>query len=296
MIQTKLVRLALEKAANTGLRVWSIMADGTSVNICTFEQLSCIFGTKYDSIITKFKHPTRDYYVYVILDACHMLKLARNALGSIQSFYDKDGGEIKWSFFQQLCALQDAEGFTLGNKFGTQHLQFEKHKMNVRLAAQTLSSSVADAIEFLDVSMKLPQFQDSQPKVNFIRIMDRAFDILNSRNPMGKGYKQPLRQQYRGTWESILQSTVDYLLSLVTITNGKKKLLSTHNRKTFVIGFVVSIKSLVEMSHEMFTFLENPFNYILTYKFSQDHLELLFSCTRAKGGWTNNPNSFKWAL
>ena len=120
--------------------------------------------------------------------------------------------------------------------------------------------------------MKLPQFRNSQPTVNFIRIMDRAFHILNSRNPVGKGYKQPLRQQYGGTWESILQSMVDYLLSLVTITNGKKKLLSTHNRKTFVIGFVVTIKSLVEMSHEMFTLLENPFNYILTYKFLQDHL------------------------
>ena len=297
-IQAKLVRLALQKAADAGLRVWSITADGTSVNLCTFEQLGCIFGTKYDSMITKFKHPSRDYYVYVILDACHMLKLARNALGNIQTVYDTDGGSIQWSFFQQLCLLQDAEGFTLGNNFSAQHLQFEKHKMNVRLAAQTLSSSVADAIEFLYVSMKLPQFKNSQATVNFIRIIDRAFDILNSRGPMGKGYKQPLRQQYRATWESMLTDTVDYLLSLVTITDGQKKLLSTHNRKTFVIGFVVAIKSILEMSHEMFTLPENPFHYILTYKFSQDHLELLFSCVRAKGGWNNNPNSlqFKYAL
>ena len=132
--QEKLVRLALEKAADAGLRVWSITADGTSVNICTFTQLGCTFGTKYDSMVTKFKHPSQDYYVYVILDICHMLKLARNALGSIKSFYDKDGGEIQWSFFQQLYNLQEAEGFTLGNKFSAQHLQFEKHKMNVRLA------------------------------------------------------------------------------------------------------------------------------------------------------------------
>ena len=43
--QAKLVRLALEKAADAGLRVWSITADGTSVNICTFTQLGCTFGT-----------------------------------------------------------------------------------------------------------------------------------------------------------------------------------------------------------------------------------------------------------
>ena len=116
-----------------------------------------------------------------------MLKLARNALGNIQSVYEKDGGNIQWSFFHQLCLLHDAEGFTLGKKFPAQHLQFEKHKMNVRMATQRLSSSVADAIEFLDVSMKLPQFKNSQATVNFIRIIDRAFDILNSQNPLGKG-------------------------------------------------------------------------------------------------------------
>ena len=116
-----------------------------------------------------------------------MLKLARNALGNIESVYEKDGGNIQWLFFQQLCLLHDAEGFILGNKFPAQHLQFEKHKMNVRMATQRLSSSVADAVEFLDVSMKLPQFKNSQATVNFIRIIDRAFDILNSRNPLGKG-------------------------------------------------------------------------------------------------------------
>ena len=42
--------------------------------------------------------------------------------------------------------------------------------------------------------------------------------------------------------------------------------LSTHNLKTFVIGFVVTIKSIFEMSNEMFTLSDNPFRYILTYK------------------------------
>ena len=42
-------------------------------------------------------------------------------------------------------------------------LKFEKHKMNVQLAAQTLSSSVANAIEFLASSQeyknKFPKFE-----------------------------------------------------------------------------------------------------------------------------------------
>ncbi|XP_061880711.1 uncharacterized protein LOC133659909 [Entelurus aequoreus] len=31
--------------------------------------------------------------------------------------------------------------------------------------------------------------------------------------------------------------------------------------------------------------------YVLTYRFSQDHLELLFNSIRASGGWNNNPNA-----
>ena len=149
---------------------------------------------------------------------------------------------------------------------------------------------------FIDLTVE--QFNNSQATVNFIRIIDRAFDILNSRNPMGKGYKQPLQQEFRSTWESILKGTVDYLLSLVTITDGKKKPFQPTNEKHLLLVLLATIKSIIEMSDEMFTLPENPFKYILTYKLSQDHIELLFSCIRSKGGWNNNTNSLqiKYAL
>lgn len=265
--QAQLVRLALEKAADAYL--------------------------VHDSMVTMFKHPSQNYNVYIILDPCHMLKVARNAFASMDSFYDQNGGEIQWKFFHLLHNLQDEQGLKLGNEFSAQRLEYQKHKMNVRLAAQTLSSSVADAIEFLDVSMKLTHFKNSGPTVNFTRVIDRTFDILNSRCPQGKGYKQPLRAKSKDTWENHLKSAAEYLLSLVSKPKGKNKekvLLSTHKRKTFIIGFAATIKSTIQMANEMFLLKENPFDYLLTYKFSQDHLELLFSCLRSEGGWNNNPN------
>ena len=146
--------------------------------------------------------------------------------------------------------------------------------------------------------MKLPEFQDSEATVTFTRTIDRLFDILNSRNPVGKGYKQPLRLQSKAIWESMLKSTAKYLLTLKTDTDSTGQLLSTHRRKTFVTGFVATIKSTIEMVNEMFSSTESPFKYLLTYKYSQDHLELLFSCIRSRGGWNNNPNSLqlKYAL
>ncbi|CAB4023612.1 THAP domain-containing 9 [Paramuricea clavata] len=204
-MQAKLVQEALIMAAEAGLRVYSVTADGTSVNFTMFSELGCKFTTSYESMITKFKHPTQNYFVYAILDPCYMLKLARNALGHLGSIVDCENNIITWKLFSSLNKIQECEGFQLANKFSSRHLQFLKHKMNVQLAAQTLSSSVADAIEFLDKSLKLKEFQNSIGTVKFIRIVDRLFDILNSRNPIAKGFKQPLRPQSRNTWEEILK-------------------------------------------------------------------------------------------
>ena len=88
--------------------------------------------------------------------------------------------------------------------------------MNVQLTAQTLSSSIADAIEFLDVSRKLPEFQGIQPTITFTRTADQLLDILNSRNPVAKGYKQSLRPKSKETWKVMLETTENYLLTLLT--------------------------------------------------------------------------------
>ena len=98
--------------------------------------------------VTKFQHPTTGEDVFIIADPCHMLKLARNALAFLGTITDEEGQKIQWDYFQQLHMLQQEQGLKMGNKLSSNHIKFEKHKMNVRLAAQTLSSSVTDAIEF----------------------------------------------------------------------------------------------------------------------------------------------------
>jgi hypothetical protein len=295
--QAMLVSKSLEMAAKAGLKVWSVTADGTAVNLRTFEILGCKLSGTYDEMKTSFKHPKTGEDVYIILDPCHMLKLTRNALGHLGSFIECDGNPIKWHYIEELHELQQQEGLNLANKLSMNHLNYQKHEMNVRLAAQTLSSSVANAIKFLDVSTKHPSFRDSEGTVKFIHTIDRLFDMLNSRNPFGKGFKTPLRLQSKDTWQEIFSTTAKYLLSLKTNTLPTQ-LLSTTARKTFIIGFVACIKSTISMADQMLGAPTNPFKYLLTYKFSQDHIELLFSCIRARGGWNNNPNclQFKYAL
>ena len=61
---------------------------------------------------------------------------------------------IYWHYIK----TQNGIGFSLANKLKKKHVPWTKHKMNVSLAAQTLSSSVATAIGFLHVEANLPEF------------------------------------------------------------------------------------------------------------------------------------------
>ena len=82
----------------------------------------------------------------------------------------------------------------------------------------------------------------------------------------------------------------NYLLSL---KDPDMYPLSQHRRKTFIIGFVSLAKSILSIAEELLFRSDNPYKYLLTYKLSQDHLEMFFSCVRARGGFNNNPNSLQ---
>jgi len=60
-------------------------------------------------------------------------------------------------------------------------------KMKVKLATQLLSKSVADALFFCQNNLNLKDFEDYDGTIRFIRIMNDAFDILNSRNIKSTG-------------------------------------------------------------------------------------------------------------
>ncbi|XP_062326109.1 uncharacterized protein LOC134027021 isoform X2 [Osmerus eperlanus] len=54
-----------------------------------------------------------------------------------------------------------------------------------------------------------------------------------------------------------------------------------------VLGYIINIDTLMSMVPVL---IEGQ-RYVLTYRFSQDHLELLFNSIRASGGWNKNPNA-----
>lgn len=115
--------------------------------------------------------------------------------------------------------------------------------MNVKLAAQLLSSSVADAIVFLNSSGN-KKFSVSEATVQFIRIIDILFDLLNAKNPWEKGFKSPLRLSNKDIWCNVLKESKEYLLTL-KINNES---IMAHRRKMAALGLIVDTFSVQNLA------------------------------------------------
>lgn len=127
----QMVNMALQFLLAADLNCMTLSCDGTSVNIECLRKLGCKIGKSLGEIDGSFPHPSvPNQRVYAILDSCHMLKLARNALSTLGSLHSPRG-EIKWQFIAKLIKLQQTEGFRLGNKVISKHLQWQQMKMSV---------------------------------------------------------------------------------------------------------------------------------------------------------------------
>lgn len=163
---------------------------------------------------TSFPHPadsTKE--VNCILDPCHVLKLIRNSWSSIRIMHNSKGNKIDWIYIERLVNLQKAEGLHAGNKLRRVHINWRERPMKVNIAAQTLSWSVADAIDFCRNS-NIKGIENSEDTTEFLRIVDHWFDILNSRNPHGHGFKAPMKTSNRHIWQTTLDNTLSYIKSL----------------------------------------------------------------------------------
>lgn len=107
-----------------------------------------------------------------------MLKLARNTLADKKTITSIHG-IVNFKYIQCLNTLQKEQGLNLANKLADKHIFYNNRKMNVKIAAQILSSGVADALQFLQ-NKNHPDFVGCGPTIEFIRVTDRSFDFLNS--------------------------------------------------------------------------------------------------------------------
>ncbi|KAL4089272.1 hypothetical protein QTP88_024329 [Uroleucon formosanum] len=163
-----------------------------------------------------------------------------------------DGTSTNLSSMKQLgCKIKDRKVFYFySNKLTVTHMEWKKNIMKVKLAAQTLSSSVADALEFFQSSNDIA-FNNCAETVKFIRTIDRIFDFLNTRHPFGKGYKILLYKSAIENMKKTIIQLVDYLLILTNINGTLICELkycfqnNGHNNNSNVLEFITAGKQIL---------------------------------------------------
>ena len=216
-MQAQVIKESINLLTDAGLDVHAVTFDGCSKNLAKARRLGC----KIDSFDGSFPHPTRPGKIlYVILDICHMLKLARNALGDKEIFYTSDGETISWYYIKELFNVQQSDILHLGNKLKNVHIKWRNQKMKVAVAAQTLSSSVAAGMTYLR-NLNVKQFEKCEQTAEFIQNINDIFDILNTKSKFGKRFKSPLKLENYAELRTHLLDIISHLKKLKDIDGTK---------------------------------------------------------------------------
>lgn len=221
-----------------------------------------------------------------------MLKNVRNAFGQTESkdiMRDAEGREIAWKYVRELADRQKEEGLRYAPKFNDKHIRYEKNVMSVRLAAQTLSRSVARALGILKVKER--NFGNVDGTIRFITVFNNVFDMLNCRtlySDRAETHKIPLTENNRAKLKAYAEEYKSYIRGL----RCNEKEITQYGRRCGFVGFLICLENIFPL-HEL---LKDNYgmDYVLTHKLLQDHIENFFSAIRMRGGFNNNPSAFQF--
>lgn len=277
-----LLKSIISAIRSCGVRVLSLTFDNLADNI-----LMCrLIGSNVkdeDNYEPYFYLPGDERKIYLIIDPCHILKLARNILGNNKIMYYGDG-KIGWNFFESLEELRINGNLRHIHKMTKKHMQYTKFKMNVRFASETLSNSVADSMQML---MRLGQdgFAECSTTIQYIRYINDAFDIMNTKDTEKENvFKQAINPKNEEAVFTFFNKLIDYLKQL-RFADGTR-IISTPCRAAFR-GFIINAINFKCIYEELVK--SDLLSCLPTFKFSQDHLESFFGRIRSLPGCNDNP-------
>lgn len=266
--RASLLETCFELINETGIILHSITFDGAIVNLSMCTALGANFELTENFKPYIVNKVTKEK-IFCFLDPCHMLELIRNTLGDKLELYRNDK-IISWQNIVSLQKLQETEGLKAGTKITKRHILFHNTKMNVKLAAQTLSESVNAALQFC--SHYVPeQFKHAEETGLFCQMFNDAFDILNVRSKFCKKKKCniPLTNENYNELKNYARNIIEYIKQLYY---SKNELILKSNRKTGFLGFIVCLTNIFDL----FDILKQKgLKYLLIYKLNQDHLDFL---------------------
>lgn len=279
----------LKAVSECGARISSITFDGLPANITMCQELGANMDPDSDDFNPFFVNPTDGNKIAVFIDACHNEKNVRNVIAGKKTIYDSKNRKIEWKYFEALEECSREEGFILVNKLCRKHMEWQRRKMKVDIAVQTLSNSVADSMEYLK-NLGHPKFRESEATVDFTRYFNNLFDIFNSREASAKShFKRVLCEKNKDEIFAYLDQVDEYIRGLkLRLESGRIRPIIKTRSKTAFRGYLINIRSLKYL-YEEFVETTHIMPEIRTFWLSQDFVELFFCKIRSLHGFNDNP-------
>lgn len=262
----------LREVSKSGIKIVGMTFDGLRLNFAMVETM----GASIDTDKLYISNPHSDERIRIFPDACHMLKLIRNIFASRRILYDANNDNIEWKYLIELEKYQRENKINLANKLNKTHLQWDKKKMSVRLACETLSNSVADALALLRIR-GVTEFLGCEPTIQFIRRINNVFDILNSMRESAIRFKRPISPDTKELYFKYFDESIEYIRELKLALSPVEYVLGSRSQTGF-LGFIICMKNFRSFYMEYVD--SNILPNVYTFRFSQDHLELLFGSIR----------------
>lgn len=281
-----IISQVVSAVSSTGAKVVALTFDGLSSNFTACRHLCASF--QMHDLKPYIINPFDQSHIYIMPDACHMIKLIRNFIASEKVFRNASNEKIEWSFFEKLENRRDTKNLVT-HKLTKRHIQWDRAQMDVRLAVQTLSNSVAESFEYL-LRHGCKDFANSSATAEFTRKMNDLFDILNTkRKGSERFFKNPITTVNKRIIFSFFDETIQYINGL---TIGGKSVLKSRKRTGFK-GVIICMLNLKSIFNDYVT--SGHFGAIPTFNLSQDPLESLFSRVRFLNGNNDNPTVEQFA-
>lgn len=283
--RAEVVTELLTEITKRGIRVANLTFDGDWANFKMCMQFGADLDNEEGNYIPSFQNPHDNSKINVILDPSHMIKLMRNYFGQ-RLLWDNQKRPIRWQFIVNLVNYSRGNNLGLAHKLNKRHIEFANRPMYVRTAVEILSSSTANALEHL-LKNNVPGFKGAEGTIEFIRICDQLWDIMNTQNIDNNHtkFKSAINPANCEAVFKFLMNAKSYFLSLYVLNKKTKKRQKGINSdvKTGFRGIIINIISITEMYRELVE-QKQWLLFFATYRLSQDHIEMFFARIRLLNG------------
>ncbi|KAK3932751.1 Transposable element P transposase [Frankliniella fusca] len=283
------------------MRVLSLIFDGASCNK-KFIMMHFKYGSSSDFVYsTRNVAATEERPLFFIVDPPHLLKTIRNCFSNSYGHKHtrnmwKNGQKISWEAIEMLHSVSVAEKYKI-HKLNQAHVRLTPFsRMNVKLATQTMSASVVQALVSYEQDSRFNGLINSELK-NFNLIVTTFFDCLNGSNdPDGKRNKrnshlQPYYSLQDERFKILKQDVLGFFQEW-------------HDDAEQEVGLSKEAKERRTISDQSYQSLHitiygfcGAVQYLLckgapsvdAKTFNQDKLEQYFGLMKMAGGASNNP-------